>query len=162
MPPHPQHVAFVRDILRRRPDPARTCPKRFFFSRDRIAARLVVNTAEFQKVLDDYGFVTVDLPMLSIAEQRDLFSESEILLGAIGTDLFTAHFAPEGCTVISMQWDSTWTLDAYNPQTCAMLGLKHQFFLCPDTRPVKNSRSWLDLDFTVDCAALRQRLDELR
>lgn len=113
-------------------------------------------------MLDDYGFVTVDLPMLSIAEQRDLFSESEILLGAIGTDLFTAHFAPEGCTVISMQWDPTWTLDAYNPQTCAMLGLKHQFFLCPDTRPAKNSRSWLDLDFTVDCAALRQRLDELR
>lgn len=161
MPPHPQHVAYLHSVLRQEPTPGKNRPKRFFFSRDRIGSRLVVNTAEFQRVLDDYGFVTVDMPTLSIAEQRDLFSEAEIMLGAIGTDLFAVYFAPQGCAVVSMQWDPTWTLDAYNPQTCAMLGLRHQFFLCPETRPAKNSRSWLDLDFTVDCAALRRRLDEL-
>ncbi len=162
MPPHPQHVAYVRGLLRQEPTRGKSRPKRFFFSRDRIGSRLVVNTAEFQKVLDDYGFTTVDMPSLSIAAQRDLFSEAEIMLGAIGTDLFAVYFAPEGCNVITLQWDPTWKLDAYNPQTCAMLSLKHQFFLCPDTRPSQNSRSWLDLDFVVDCNALRHRLDELR
>ncbi len=161
MPPHPQHVAYLQGLLRKDPEPGKSRPKRFFFSRDRIASRLVVNAGEFQKVLDDYGFVTVDMPTLSLAEQRELFSEAEIMLGAIGTDLFAVYFAPQGCNVITLQWDTTWKLDAYNPQTCALLGLKHQFFLCPETRASRNSRSWLDLDFTVDCAALRRRLDEL-
>jgi capsular polysaccharide biosynthesis protein len=163
MPPHPTHVQYLRDLLRAEPMPAPPSPrnKRFYFSRTRIESRLVINAAEFERVLDDHGFVSVDLATLTVAQQREMLADAEILLCAIGTDVFAAYFAPPGCTVICMQWDTGWELDPYIPQTCAMLGMTHQFLLCPTTRQSKNARSWMDLDFVVDCAELDRRLREI-
>lgn len=161
MPPHPTHVDYVRDLMRLNPRSAKPRHKRFYLSRTPIGTRLVINAPEFQKFLDANGFVTVDMAAMTFAEQADCFAEAEIILGALGTDQFAVYFAPKGCTLISMQWDPDKSVDPCVPPTCNMLGIKHQFLLCKETRKSKNARSWVDLDFVVDCTELGRRVREI-
>ncbi|MCB2106596.1 MAG: DUF563 domain-containing protein [Rhodobacteraceae bacterium] len=163
MPPHPAHVKYVRDLLR--PEPVPSSPggraKRVYFARTGIDSRRVINEQDFHRVLDDHGFVTIDLATHSVAEQRDLLAEAEILVGAIGTDLLGMYFVPAGSTVIAMQWEKSWVIDPVIPQTCAMLGLKHQFLICAKSGRSRNARSHMDFDLEVDCAELDRRLREI-
>lgn len=163
VPPHPMHIAFLHNLFyvpSAVPPPPQK-PRRFFMTRDKVATRTVVNRAAFDACLRANGFVTVDLGDLSIAQQRALFADAEVMLSALGTDQFAMYFAPPGCTVISMQWHAGKDIDPFGPAMSAMAGMKHQFLLCPETRPSRNARHWLDYDFVVDCAELTRRMREL-
>jgi len=161
--PHPSHSQFLRSTLYNPAmAPVRTGKsKRFFLSRDRIGTRLAINAAEFAQCLRDNDFITVELSDLSVSEQRRLFADAEVLLSALGTDMFAMYFAPPGCTVIAMQWNAGLEIDPYAPAMCKMAGMKHQYLLCPQTQPSKGARHWLDLDFVVDCAELTRRMREM-
>lgn len=161
--PHPDHLGFLRAALHDPSGPAQPRKgKHYFLSRARIGTRLAINAAEFEQCLRDNNVVTVELSDISVAEQRARFADAEVLLCGLGTDVFAMYFAPPGCTVIVMQWNDGLEIDPYAPAMCRMVGMKHQYLLCPETRPSKNARHWLDLDFVVDCAALSRRLGEFR
>ena len=104
-------------------------------------------------------FVSVNLGELTLAQQLNLFADVEIILGAVGTDLWSTYFAPPGCTVITMLWDEK--IDSGTPPTCFILGQYYQYLHCPIARESKNWRSWVDYDFAVDCNELRKRLQEI-
>ena len=161
LPPNPLHVHFLRDLLGAKPPPAQHNGKmkRVFFDRTSVGSRLVANKEEFDDVLREYGFVSVNLSDLTLAQQRDLFAEAEILLGAIGTDLWSTYFAPPGCTLITMLWDQK--IDPGTAPACSALGQNYQYLHCPIAKQSENWRSWVDNDFTVDCGELRRRLQEI-
>jgi len=161
--PHPKHTRYIRDLFYGTAVPAGRPRqgKRFFMSRQKVGTRLAINAAEFEECLRRNNFTTVDLSELSIAQQRELFADAEVLLSALGTDQFAMYFAPPECAAISLQWNAAKDIDPFGPAMCAMAGMKHQFLLCPTTRPSKNSRHWLDFDFVVDCAELTRRMQEL-
>ncbi len=156
MPPHPAHAAYLQEVLRGGRAGKPTPGKRYFLSRARIGTRLAINHAEFEGCLRANGFITVDLGDLTSVQQRALFADAEVLLGAVGSDLLAMYFAPPGCTVISLQW--ALDIDPCQPAAAAILGMRQQFLLCPETRPSRNARNALDQDFVVDCAELTRRL----
>ena len=160
--PHPIHTRYIRNLLYGTPGPAARPRKgkRFFMSRRKVGTRLAINAAEFEACLRQNNFITVELSELTVAQQRDLFADAEVLLSAFGTDQFAMYFAPPGCTSITMQWHAGKDIDPFGPAMCSMAGMRHQFLLCPTTRPSKNARHWLDFDFVVDCAELTRRMQE--
>ncbi len=161
LPPNPLHVHFLRDLLGVKSPPAQHDgkKKRVFFDRTNVGSRLVANKKEFDAVLLEYDFVSVNLGELTLAQQLNLFADVEIILGAVGTDLWSTYFAPPGCTVITMLWDEK--IDSGTPPTCFILGQYYQYLHCPIARESKNWRSWVDYDFAVDCNELRKRLQEI-
>ena len=121
-PPHPTHVKFLQDLLHGQPPDSRPCRKkgkRVFLARESVKTRLVVNAAEFADVLSDFGFISVELEKMSIADQRALIADADVLLGAFGSNLFGMYFAPPGCTVIAMQWDDQIDPSCRIPAPCS-------------------------------------------
>lgn len=159
--PNPSNVDFVR--ARHDPgtlDPAlRTGPKRIFLARTSIGTRLIANAAEFEALLIQEGFVSKDMADLSIAEQRQLLSNAEVLLGVAGTNMLALYLAPAGCNVISLLQQTD--IDPPIAQTAAVLGMYHQFFMCAPAEERGHSTHVKDTDVVVDCVELKRRLDEI-
>jgi capsular polysaccharide biosynthesis protein len=159
--PNPSNVDFVR--ARHDPmtlNPAlRTGPQRIFLARTGIGTRLIANAAEFEALLAQEGFVSKDMADLSIAEQRQLLSNADVLLGVAGTNMLALYFAPVGCNVISLLQRTD--IDPPIAQTAAVLGMYHQFFVCAPAEDRGLSTHAKDTDIVVDCAELKRRLDEI-
>ncbi len=166
MPPHPCNVHYLRNVLAGSvlaggtpPVSRKTKPKRIFLSRAKIGTRLAINADEFEQFLREHDFSTVDMAELTVVQQRAMFADVDVVLGALGSDLLAVYFAPPQCTVISMQCDMD--SDRCAPPTAVILGMKHQFLVCTNSRPSKHARNTLDRDFVVDCGELSRRLREI-
>lgn len=160
MPPHPSHAAFLRRKFygERKPETLgqRT---RVFLSRGTVGTRMIVNAAEFEQVLKDESFTSVDLAKISLAEQKELISRAEVLIATMGTDLLALYFAPPDCTVIGIIDDPVH--DPLIRQTCGILGMPFQYLLSQPSGTSVQARHSRDLDFVVDCDAFRQRVRAL-
>ena len=155
-PPNPTHVSFVRDAFVGRGRVALRPGKRVFMARSSVGTRLVANADEFREFLAQENFVVADLADLSVAAQRDLLGDAEVILGAFGSNLLGLYFAPPGCTIISMMNDPTY--DPIIAPTAHILGMRHQFFICENASVSGVRRYKKDTDIVVDCEALRRRL----
>jgi capsular polysaccharide biosynthesis protein len=159
MPPHPTHVAYLRKCFWGDRAGKPTRGKRFYLSRASVGTRMVANVEEFNRTLADLGFQSVELADHSIAAQREMFADAEILLGGMGTNLLALYFAPPGCTVIGIIDDPV--LDTLVAQTCAILGMSCQYLI---SKPAGTSRKAMhdrDLDFVADGEELKRRVREL-
>mgnify|MGYP003338695972 CR=1 FL=1 len=67
--------------------------QRIHLARTSVGTRQIANAAEFATLLDNLGFVTFDLADLSIAAQREILADAELLLGADGSHLLGLYFA---------------------------------------------------------------------
>lgn len=77
--------------------------KRFFITRRDMAWRRIVNEAAVFDLLSQYGFEEVDPGRLSFAQQVELFSQAEAIVGGHGSGLANVLFAPEGCHVLELR-----------------------------------------------------------
>ena len=129
-----------------------------FLARSSVGTRMIANQAEFDATLAAEGFISRDMADLSIAEQRELLSDAEVLVGAMGTNLLALYFAPPGCRVMVVIDDVE--LDIVIAQTCAMVGQSCEYLISTPARASNRAMHSRDLDFEVDCAAFRERLRE--
>jgi Capsular polysaccharide biosynthesis protein len=102
----PKSLSWMRDkirlsILKHSDD--RLGRRRLYVTRCRAACRRIVNEAELQPILDDYGFETVECEILSFAEQVRLFSEASIVVGSHGGGLTNILWCGRGASVFDIQ-----------------------------------------------------------
>lgn len=158
-PPNPKHVRFVRGGLMQGGAPTARKGKRVFLGRSSVGTRMVANAAEFQELLTRYGFTSVDPADVTAAGQRDLLGDAEVIMGPFGSNLFGMYFAPEGCHVVTLIDNPG--IDPIVAPTAALLGLRHQYFICPAAAESGRRRYRKDTDIVVDCGALAERLSEI-
>lgn len=134
--------------------------KRLYITRKRAKYRYIFNEADVVKMLAQFGFVSVALETLSVAEQIELFSQAEVIVAPHGSGLTNLAFCQAGTTVIecfSPNYIRTdyWMISEY-------LKLQHYYLVGEslECRPLRQLMypSGLTEDFSVDVGELRSLL----
>ncbi len=76
--------------------------KRIYISRDRASYRRIVNDEEVVGCLEKFGFRTVKLEMMSVAEQAACLAEAEVVVAPHGGGLTNLVFCTPGTKVIEI------------------------------------------------------------
>ncbi|TPI44870.1 DUF563 domain-containing protein [Mesorhizobium sp. B2-9-1] len=82
--------------------PSRPTPKRVFIVRNDVK-RAFVNQSEILERLSELDFEPVAPERLSVEEQRELFSQAEIVIGVSGAGLANVIFCRPGTSVVEIQ-----------------------------------------------------------
>ena len=75
-------------------------PKRFYVSRRDAKIRFVSNETQLANTLSEFGFETLTMSKLSLADQIDLFRTAEYIIGPHGAAFTNLAFAKPGATFI--------------------------------------------------------------
>lgn len=90
-------------------------------------SRIITNEPELWDILKPYGFIKVELETLSVAEQAQLFSSAEVIVGAHGAGLANLTFCRQGTKVIEI-FSPTYITPLY--WTISSFGnLNHNYFI---------------------------------
>ena len=122
--PHAVHLANIRHKMVQ----ATSIPeikhtgRRLYVSRSK-ANRKIVNEAELEPVLQDYGFEFILNEDLSFADQIRLFASAQVVLGAHGAGIYNHIFCPPGATIIEIYNRQRWEHAAH--RIANMLGHHH-------------------------------------
>jgi capsular polysaccharide biosynthesis protein/Tfp pilus assembly protein PilF len=81
-------------------------PRRIYVSRSGAGARRVRNEADVEAMLAAEGFAIARLDNLPAVEQVRLFAAAETIVGPHGAGLANIVFAPAGCRVIELNYES--------------------------------------------------------
>lgn len=128
--------------------------KRRLYLRRAGKSRQMTNAEEVEALVRSLGFEIVEPESLSFAEQVNLFSQAEAIVGQGGAAFGNIMFAPEGCHVVILSTWSPYTIYYYFSNIASMLGQRCTYILCD---PVE------DLDgFHRAHKGLRVPLDALR
>ena len=154
--PNPGNVKFLWKQLGGKADTRCKSAGRYFLTREAARTRLIKNDTEFQKVLNKYGFKTVDIGILSIDDQVKMLSEAEIFVGSIGSNLMAFFYAKQGTRMIEL------TPGPHQDNVIALssrfAGIRHEYFLCEVVHTAgAKRRPSMDFDLIVDC----EKLDRL-
>lgn len=154
--PNPQSARFLYDVLGplQRRDQSR--PKRRFFLVRDIGTRGIANGAEVDQVFEEFGIEKINPARLSCAEQKVIFADAELIVGAFGTELYCLLNMYPGSTVIELIWDAA-AATVYGPM-CAFVGMTHRLLVCERSGKNLNTTRKVDYDLVVDCALLRGHL----
>lgn len=93
------------DFLRQTFLPAAPAPsrrRRLYISRAKASVRRLVNEAALLPILTAFGFETLYLETLTVAEQAQAFAEAEAVVGVHGSGLTNLVFCPPGIPVIEL------------------------------------------------------------
>jgi hypothetical protein len=99
--------------------PPSNVPKRIYISRRDAKIRFVSNESELAGVLSEFGFVTFVMSDLSLAEQIDLFSSAECIIGPHGAAFSNLAFSRAGSTFIEF-----YARGHYNPCFNRIAGIR--------------------------------------
>ena len=111
-----EHVRFLRrEFLPAATPRART--RRLYLSRRGAATRRLLNENEIFRFLQTFGFESVELSSLSVAQQAELFAEAELIVGPSGAAFANLVFAAPGTHVIEFaapSWLTGLSLDDFS------------------------------------------------
>jgi len=150
--------------------PARTSPrtnakalKRIYISRAGAKYRHIFNEEFVINLLSQCGFVVVTLETLTVAQQAQLFSQAEVIIGAHGSGLANLVFCSPGCTVVELFSPYYLRTDYWMISQYLQL---HHYYLVGKSFPFQPLRqlmypSGLTEDFSVDVKAFRSLLRHL-
>lgn len=155
--PNPKRITFVGNALACAPGPlpAGQPGRRLFLTRA-VGTRSVANAEAFQALLDEFGIETVDLAALTLAQQNNIFRDTEMVMGVFGSDLLAAYQLRPGTALIELIWNIK--DDPIIIRTCAILGLRHHFEVAQVAPQAQKKRRKMDVDIVVNVDTLRQRL----
>jgi capsular polysaccharide biosynthesis protein len=108
----PDVLVEIADFILEKIEAKRSNPghKLLYISRDDQTTywkRTIVNEDELLEALKPLGFEIVKPGQMPFLAQAKLFSEAKIIVAPHGSALMNSIFAPRGCTVIDLMWD-TW------------------------------------------------------
>ena len=75
-------------------------PRNIYVSRSDAKIRFVSNESELKDILGEFGFETMSMTRLSIADQVEVFRNAEFIVGPHGAALANLAFAKPGATLI--------------------------------------------------------------
>ena len=97
----PWSLNFLRQtFLPAPPTPSRR--RRLYISRSKASVRRLINEAALLPILAAFGFETLHLETLTVAEQAQAFAEAEAVVGVHGSGLTNLVFCPPGIPVIEL------------------------------------------------------------
>jgi capsular polysaccharide biosynthesis protein len=142
MPSHDSPCAFDRDYLKSVVNtyqtidqPQLSVPSRkIYISRKDAGKRKVANEAELIPVLKEAGFECVQLEKLSFKAQRELMTETAVLLSIHGAGLANLIFMQLGSKVVELHAD----VDRYNScfyHLAEAVGMKYYYSFEPGDHP---------------------------
>ncbi len=152
----PESIDFLRKVfLAKVPSGARR--KRIYVTRDRAKYRHVFNETAVVKLLNQFGFESVAVETLSVAQQAQLFAEAEAIITPHGSGLTNLAFCSPDTTVIEFFSPHYMRTDYW--MISQHLQLNHYYiigesFQCQPLRQLMYP-SGLSEDFSVDLSALR-------
>jgi hypothetical protein len=129
-----------------------------------IRGRNIVNQAEFDAFLSEFGFRKVRRPELSIAEQSAIFGNAEIVMGVFGTDMVTAFQMRAGSDLVvfcfeDMEKSGVDDAIRYVSQLCAIVGMRIHLVPCRSSGK-REAHSYLD-DIVIDCDSFKSILQNI-
>jgi capsular polysaccharide biosynthesis protein len=155
--PQPANPRFVYQGLSD-PRPLGTGTRRLFVNRG-IGTRQIANRDAFDPVLKSHCITEVDLAKISIADQRTLLGETELVIGVYGSDLYCMFMLPAGAEVVELVSE---TIDhPVFARYAAILGMRHHLIQARSAKKTGRRVYKKDHDLDVDCEELSRRLDEI-
>ena len=155
---------WVSEFLRQNYLPLTPEPRRFarrvFISRRDATMRRLLNEAEAEAVLREFGFETYVLSELSLREKAELFSEAEAIVGTVGAGMANLMFATPGTPLLELHPHTF--VEPESADTAYRVGLPYYWLTGRPSAP--GSTSYYDarhLDLYVDPTALRAALTRL-
>lgn len=109
-------------------------------------SRIITNESDLWEILTPYGFIQVELETLSVADQAQLFSSAEVIVGAHGAGLVNLTFCRPGTKVIEI-FSPTYITPLY--WAISSFGnLKHHYFIGDFVggNRAQENRGWTGLD----------------
>lgn len=156
-----EDVRFLRDHFLPAANKERGAGRRYFLSRKDAPSRRLQNEEEVFQFLKPLGFEMLSLSGRTVAEQAELFSQAEILIGPSGAAFANLVFAPAGTRVLELASPS-W-LTVYHWMISARRGLRHAVVLGPGKSPPKElSIAGRGGDLVVDVSKLSRGLSTLQ
>lgn len=107
--------------------------KKIFISRAKASKRKLLNEAEVYEYLKPYGFMSVVLEDLTVAEQIQLFASAKVIAAPHGAGLTNILFSNPGATVIEFFAPSL-VHNCY-PILSSLVGHKHYYIIGEGERP---------------------------
>ena len=140
-----------------------TSSKRIYVSRTNAKYRQIFNEAEVMELLGHFGFVSVVLETLSVAQQTKLFAEAEVIVAAHGSGLANLAFCSSDTKVIELFSPNYLRTDYW--MISEYLQLQHYYLVGQsfEFHPLRQLMypSGLTEDFSVDLTALRSLLTQI-
>jgi hypothetical protein len=94
------HLAFIRDKAYQQA--TITKPSRRLFIHRSVKHRSLENSAEITRLLESYGFETVDPGAMNFIAQVELFASAQYIIGAAGAAFTNLIFCQPECKIISL------------------------------------------------------------
>jgi capsular polysaccharide biosynthesis protein len=107
--------------------------RRLYISRNRAAARRLLNEDEVLTVLRPLGFEVISLEDLSVASQVEMFSAAECVIAPHGAGLTNLVFCSPGTKVLDL-FSPTWVNPCYWT-LCETIGLEYYYLLGEGSAP---------------------------
>lgn len=153
--PTPGNITFLHQYMRPRipGGPA----KRTWIVRD-AERRRTLNMEAMQKLLESFGFYSISLGNMSIADQAAQVGRSQIVIATYGSDLEASLFMQPGTHLIELGYERIRA--AHAATTCSFLGVHHHQLISTEEYEVASGMK-KDRDFVVDCDALKGMLSAI-
>jgi hypothetical protein len=98
---HPGGMRWLREKLLGDFVPARH-DRRLYISRRLAARRRILNEADLEPILQDFGFEIIEAEQMPLREQIELFAQAEAVVSLHGAGLSNILFARSGCKVFEI------------------------------------------------------------
>lgn len=134
--------------------------RRIYVTRRAAPSRRVVNEAQVEDLVAQYGFETVACETLTMKEQIKVFSAAEIVIGSHGAGLTNIWFAPSGTRVVDILQPSYSTL--VYVFWCLGDALGHEYWYFWGESPNLAAPSGTGTDMSVPIDRLRRTLEALQ
>ena len=149
---------FLRNNLLPPPPVERSFSPCIYISRRDAPGRRILNEAELEAMLREYGFETHVLTPYSQAEKTALFAQARVVVSAVGAGLANLAFSPVGAQLIEL-FPPSFVVADYLEFT-SRLGIGHQYLVCASPQASTSRTNAQRDDLTVDLAALRLLLEK--
>ena len=152
--------AFLSAHYRPAAPPRRRFAPRVFVSRRDATMRRLLNEAEAEAVLREFGFETYVLSELSLLEKAELFGGAEAIVGTVGAGMANLMFATPGTPVLELH-PATF-VEPESADTAYRVGLPYHWLTGRPSVPGSTSYyAARHLDLWVDPVELRAALRQL-
>jgi hypothetical protein len=156
---HPAATAFLRrkfgvlDEMPRR-------PTKLYLTRGTSSRASMVNEPEAREMLTRYGFREIDTARLTVAEQRDLFANCEMIAAPGGAALSNILFCPPSAKVLVFG-PETGTFETFS-SLAATVGCKSWLCIGRTIETIPHALYvWTQHRFKIDIADLKLCLEEM-
>lgn len=156
----PRDILYTRGLFLPEEPPRSAARRRLYVSRRDASFRRVLNEEQVLPILREHGFEEVAMSKLSVAQQAQLFSETEFVVAPNGSALANLVYANRACRVLEF-FAPGWIV-GYNWMLCDALGMQYVALIGEGERPPQGTLPRdVQADIVLDPVKLKAALQAL-